>query len=471
MIRIDILPDDVLLEIFDFYIDVIPSYGRTQEMELWQSLVHVCRRWRSLVFGSPRRLNLRLFCTGRTPARDTLDVWPAFPLLIWGNVTSSSDADDIIVALGQNNRVCQVFLSGIADPQWEKVLGAMQVPFPELTDLRLTSLYHETPSVVPDSFLGGSAPRLQHFDLNGIPFPGLPKLLLSATHLVYLSLIRIPHSGYISPDAMAALLSVLSSLEKLFLQFQYSQSRPDLESRHPPPPKRSVIPALKCFVFKGVIEYLEDLVTSIDAPQLHDFYINFYNQVGFDGPRLAQFISRTPTFGAHNEAHMTFGDTIVSIELKYRAPDRSPLLIRAPCGVPVWQLSSVAQICDSCLPFLSRVEDLYIKEYLYSQLFWNYDAIENTLWLELLLRFHAVKNLYLSEDFAPVIATFLREIVGTEVFPSLQKILVEELEPSGPLEVFQENIGQFIAARELSGHSITISVRRRPWYERERCSW
>ena len=134
MIRIDILPDDVLLEIFDFYIDVIPSYGRTQEMELWQSLVHVCRRWRSLVFGSPRRLNLRLFCTGRTPARDTLDVWPAFPLLIWGNVTSSSDADDIIVALGQNNRVCQVFLSGIADPQWEKVLGAMQVPFPELTD-------------------------------------------------------------------------------------------------------------------------------------------------------------------------------------------------------------------------------------------------------------------------------------------------------------------------------------------------
>ena len=196
-------------------------------------------------------------------------------------------------------------------------------------------------------------------------------------------------------------------------------------------------------------------MTSIDAPQLHDFYINFYNQVGFDGPRLAQFISRTPTFGAHNEAHMTFGDTIVSIELKYRAPDRSPLLIRAPCGVPVWQLSSVAQICDSCLPFLSRVETLYIWDD--SESNWPNDRIDNTLWLELLLPFRGAKNLCLSVEFAPAIATALQEIVGTEVLPSLQKILVE-LEPSGPFEVFQENIGQFIAARELSGHSITISV-------------
>jgi len=69
---------------------------------------------------------------------------------------------------------------------------------------------------------------------------------------------------------------------------------------------------------------------------------------------------------------------------------------------------------------------------------------------------------------APDIATVLREIVETEVLPSLQKIFVEELKPSVPLGVFQENIGQFIAARELSGHSITISVWNRPWYERKR---
>jgi|SRR6266404_3246367 len=99
-------------------------------------------------------------------------------------------------------------------------------------------------------------------------------------------------------------------------------------------------------------------------------------------------------------------------------------------------------------------EVLYI-EHEYSRLVWKNDAIENTLWLELLLPFPAVKNLYLSKDFAPGIAAALQEIVGTEVLPNLQNISVDELEPWGP---FKENIQQFVAARELSGHSITISV-------------
>jgi hypothetical protein len=78
--------------------------------------------------------------------------------------------------------------------------------------------------------------------------------------------------------------------------------------------------------------------------------------------------------------------------------------------------------------------------------------------LDLLLPFTAVKNLYLSKEFAPGIAAALQELVGgriTEVLPSLQNIFVEGLEPSGP---FQENIGQFVAARQLSGHPIAISV-------------
>ncbi len=293
MIRIDVLLDDTLLEIFDFYVDIGLSLGYKRGIEAWQSLVHVCRRWRNVVFGSPHRLNLRLLCTPKTRARDTLDVWPALPLLIRGFMSLSSGADDIIVALGQTNRVCQVHLWALKDRPLDKVLAAMQVPFPQLTRLHITS-NSEAPPVVPDSFLGGSAPHLRFFELDGIPFPGLPKLHLSAIHLAHLGLFNIPHSGYISPEAMAALLSVLSSPESLILRFQSPQSRPDWESRRPPPPKRSVIPALNQFTFKGVIEYLEDLVTYIDAPQLDGFRIAFFNQIDFDGPRLAQFISRTP---------------------------------------------------------------------------------------------------------------------------------------------------------------------------------
>jgi len=365
-------------------------------------------------------------------------------------MSSSPGADDIIVALGQSNRICEVELWGLEDRQLDKVLPAMQVPFPQLTELELFS-NGETPPVVPDSFLGGSAPHLRIFQLDGIPFPGLPKLLLSATHLVTLDLSNIPHSGYISPEVMAALLSMLSSLESLYLRFQTPQSRPDWESRRPPLPKRSVIPALTYFSFKGVIEYLEDLVTYIDAPQLDYFRITFFNQIDFDGRRLAQFIRHTPAL-RDDEARVEFNDSTASVRLHSRSFRDSAIEI--PCREPDWQLSSVAQVCNSCLPPLSMIEVLHI-EHEYSDLVWKDDAIENTLWLELLLPFPALKNLYLSKDFAPGIAAALQETVGTELFPNLQNIFVKGLEPLGP---FQESIGQFVAARELSGHPIAISV-------------
>src|SRR6266852_9658949 len=104
MKRIDVLPDEVLLEIFDFYMVTKRSSGGTGKtvVEAWQSLAHVCRRWRSLVFRSPRRLNLQLYCTPKTPAKDTLDLWPALPLIVWGMMTLSSGTDNITVALGQS---------------------------------------------------------------------------------------------------------------------------------------------------------------------------------------------------------------------------------------------------------------------------------------------------------------------------------------------------------------------------------
>jgi hypothetical protein len=273
-------------------------------MEAWKPLVHVCQRWRSLVFRSPRRLNLQLCCRPWTPARDTLDVWPALPLIVSGSMLSGMDS--IIAALEQSNRVCQVDLYNIMGWQLGKVLAAMQVPFPELTDLRLHSLV-PTP-VIPDSFLDRSAPRLRTFTLSGcygIPFPGLPKLLSSANHLVDLTLSNIPHSGYISPETMVTCLSVLSSLETLCLEFESPQSRPDWETRSLPPPERAILPALYEFRFKGVTKYLENLVTFIDAPQLNGLNITFFHQFDFDTPRLAQFFNRTPTL-RHAIKHMWY---------------------------------------------------------------------------------------------------------------------------------------------------------------------
>jgi hypothetical protein len=84
MISINMLPDDDPLAIFDFFADEDQITKKKKEIEAWQSLVHVCQRWRCVVFGSSRRLKLQLVCTARTPARDTLDVWLAsFHLVPW----------------------------------------------------------------------------------------------------------------------------------------------------------------------------------------------------------------------------------------------------------------------------------------------------------------------------------------------------------------------------------------------------
>ena len=191
MIRIDVLPDDVLLEIFDFYVKEHLSHFMKTTIEAWQTLVHVCRRWRSIAFGSPHRLNLRLFCTPKTHSRDTLDVWLAFPLIIYGILLLYPSVNSIIVALGQSNHVCEVELPGISWRQLEKVLALMQVPFPELTNLLLvsSSSRYDTLPVIPDSFLGGSTPRLRVLEFWGIPFPGLPNcfcLLLTLSNLAFL---------------------------------------------------------------------------------------------------------------------------------------------------------------------------------------------------------------------------------------------------------------------------------------------
>ena len=442
------LSDDALLAIFDF---VVARKLVKKEIEPWQTLVHVCQRWRSVVFGSPRRLNLQLVCTAKTPARDTLDVWPTLPLIIQNRDGLTEGVNNIVAALERRDPVVKIELTHVNSSSLEKVLAAMQVPFPELTDLRLWS-DDETVPALPNSFLGGSAPRLVYLLLYGIPFPGLPNLLMSATHLVKL-ILTIPHSGSISPEVIVTALSTLTSLESLRLQFQSPLSHPDLESRRPPPKTRTLLPILSHFSFKGVYEYLDDLVARIVAPQLIEMSITFFNDIIFDTPHFIQFISRTPTLKTLKSAYVTFEDGAAKIY--FQTPEYNSLEVKILCKQLDWQASSLAQVCDSCLPPLSTLEKLSIHLTPPSNSN-RQDNIGNTLWIEILHPFTAVKSLVLSEEFVPHIVPALKELVGgrtTAVLPALQNISLEA-QPSGPV---QEGIQQFVAMRQVTGHPIEVS--------------
>jgi hypothetical protein len=381
-------------------------------------------------------------------------MWPALPVAIHEarDGACQTGMDNIIAVLERNERVDQIILI-LSSTFLEEALPAMLVPFPELTDMRFDS-EDETMPVLPDSFLGRSVPRLQSLSLNRIPFPGLPNLLVSATHLVDLALERVPHSGYIPPEAFVSALSTLTSLETLHLQFQ-SLSHSDQAGRWPHPFTRSALPALTSFEFNGANEYLEDFVSRVDAPRLDILNITF-NQIAFGTPQLVQFIRRTPRLKELEQAHVFFERVFfehgtVKVKLSSKARGHGELSVGISIGELDWQPSSLVQVCTLCLPPLSALEDLYIESS--SEAPYWLDDIEDTRWLEVLHPFTAVENLYLTREFARRIVPAFQELVGdrtTEVLPSLQNIIFEGPLPS---ESVQEAIGQFITARYVSAVS------------------
>ena len=451
---ISVLPDEILLGIFDFCAS--EHQVEKGDIEAWQLLVHVCRRWRRIVFGSPCRLNLRLVGTSKTPVRDTLDVWPTLPLLIDDNGRLAEGLDNIIAMLEHRNRVSQIKLRFRSSLLLEKIMAAMQLPFPELTHLVLSS-YSETVLVIPDSFLATSAPRLRHLSLKHFLFPALPNLLLSAAHLVDLHLRNIPRSAYIPPETVATLIPTLTSLESLSLEFKSAQSRPDRASRRPPPPARSVLFVLTSFSFQGAKEYIDDLVACIDAPRLNSLFITFFKEFEINTPQLIQFICRTPGLKALKEAHLAFNYQATWV---YLSSGCRALCVKNFCRTLCEQLSSLEEICTSTLPPLSTFENLYISDvphWQLDQLDYMESDTEELLWLELLSKFTEVKSLYLSEEMAQRVLPALPEFGGetTEVLPTLENIFLEELQPSEPV---QECIEDFVAERQVTSHPVAVSL-------------
>jgi hypothetical protein len=385
-------------------------------------------------------------------------IWPALPIIIRNEVTRPIPEDfDFDTAIVHHNRVCEVDLVDLSISQLQRL--AMQEQFPALIHLKL-KLKNGPPLALPDGFLGGSAPHLRSLTLHSIPLPALPKLLLSATHLVYLDLRDIPRSGYFSPEAIVTGLAVMASLKSLTIEFEYPLLVP-LESRHPPPPTPAVLPALTRFGFHGPSEYLEKLVARIDAPLLDSIRIAFFYPLTIDTgmPQLAQFIRRMIWPEALNEAHVVFDYSDVEFESlppTRTFEERSGL--RVSCTQLDWQRSPLAQVFTSLFPSVYMVEHFYIYGSPIEQSsIWG-GAVNDIQWLEIFHPFTAMKNLYISKKCAPRIAPLLQELAGdrvTEVLPTLQNIFVEELQSSGPIP---EAFGKFVAARCLFDHPIAVSL-------------
>jgi hypothetical protein len=441
---IEKLPDEVLLEIFDVYLNNGTLHGRPI-VDKWHTLVHVCRRWRNVVFASPCRLDLRLLCRNDRPVRAMLDIWPALPIDIEGVWERWETVDNIVAALERPDRVRSINLDYVPDPQGERLLTAMQVRSPELTELRFWS-WGRWERVLPDSFLGGSAPRLRTLWLMGVPFPAAPNLLLSASDLVDLRLDDIPHSGYIPPASMVACLSSLNKLELLSLRFASPQSRPDRPS--PPPQSRVVLPALIRFVFKGRSEYSEDLVTRIDTPALNRLDMTFFLNPIIDVRHLKQFTDRAKGLKPSEVAELQISSWTVRLDLQ----QPHGLSLGVSCVGSDRLLSSLALLCSQVSHLFSLVERLDLVPMIPPM-----ESVgASAQFLEISRPFTATRSLYVHKDLVPLVATALQELIGdraTEVLPNLRDLFLGGPATSGSI---QQVMQPFVDARRLSGQPVAV---------------
>ena len=370
-----------------------------------------------------------------------------------------NDEENVITALGSKylDRVYVVRLD-MTGSQLRKIAKVMQEPCSVLKCLQMTSEDRNAPEL-PAKFLGGSAPSLREVSLYGIPYPTLPSLLWSAIDLVELDLRKIPPTGYISPEAMVVGLAALPRLESFILGFQ---PQPHLHRLGLLPPSVTpspghvfqVLPSLTYFEFNGASEYLEDLVSRIDGPQLIHILIAYLNQlIDFQAAQLSQFVDRSvgPELTQFKHAYITFSSDKVTFNMCRRANypfwDSRSARIDILCEGMAWQVSHMAQVLRGFDATLSNVVHLQLKTEPEGLQLMDTDDVE---WL-LLRRFSAVRTLHVCQELAGHIALALEDITGdmvAKVLPHLDLICLAG-RPA-------PNIEKFVGARLLSRYPVTV---------------
>ena len=444
----EILPDDILLNIFRQYMDATPR--------LWPILTHVCRRWRQVILRSPLGLQLRLYCTYRTPASKTLDSWPPLPLVVIDGGHSMlkppapRDNDNIICALKHSDRVKSISLT--LTNSLLKKLSTISESFSELEELVLLSK-DKLQLTLPGSFRWGERVRTLH--VTRIAISSLAPILSSSTDLVDLQLHEIPMAGYFSPQEFANVLSGASRLRLLSLHFLSFPPRRNYVSLPPPGSHRIVLPALTSFKYRGTSKYLDNFVARIDAPRLRYIDITFYGQPTMDASQFGKFIERIGINTALREADIRASAHVVCISLNDSSAS-TRLRLQIPCRQLDWQLSSMAQACEQFSSVVFGIRHLVFITNDWSS---GQENVNDEQWLQLVRSFSSSRILSIAGELATDLLCALRlanwgYTTDSAVLPALRTISI--LKPM-PLDCpFWDAAQSLISLRRSSNFPIEV---------------
>lgn len=456
-ITIEMLSEDILLEIFDFYRLNAVKQSRGSPWK-WHRLAHVCRKWRHVISMSPRRLDLQILCTSGASIERILDSWPTLPLIVRfkGHRESHSLPNNVAAALRHPDRLCELDLD-VTGPIARLIVDeSMQKPFQALKCIGITVNDASRPSLlVRGAFLGGSVQHLRELKLDGvaIPFPEIRQVLLSTNNLIDLHLSNIPNDIYFSPEDLVTALSTLVQLESLTIGFHSPASSPP-SSTTPRPAQCITIPSLTFLDFHGTSEYLEEFVERTGLPSLCKITIKLFNQIFFELPRFCQFIPHLKMLGSPTEVYVTHAADLVSVSLFQGGKFWSEkCVLGTSCRRLDWQLSFVTQISTQLSSLLSSVRSISIKEDL--ALPSGEEDVDSTQWLELFRPFtHVTQVLIFGRQLIPGIVQALVMDTDTEVLPELTSLHLNGYRDSSSVAKAAK---QFVATRSLSGRTVFLS--------------
>ncbi len=231
-----------------------------------------------------------------------------------------------------------------------------------------------------------------------------------------------------------------------------------------------ILPALTSFRFTGASEYLEDLISWIEGPQLNEISIDYFDQlVGFQADQLSKFIHRSvdPKLTPFRHAGVNFcggwqggwADFIVYRQEDHPSSDWRPARTSIITCRASWNFSHIAQVLSQFSTAFSNVVHLKLNAQPNKDR--QLEGTDDIEWLHLLHQFSAMQTLHVSQELVGHIALALEDIT-TEmvdgVLPSLDLIYLAG-QPASSIE-------KFIAARLLSGCLVTVTDTETGFVER-----
>jgi hypothetical protein len=275
----------------------------------------------------------------------------------------------------------------------------------------------------------------------------LPRVLLSAHVLLSLRLDNIPNSGYISPEFFTTGLSVTTWLKFLRIFFPFPMSRSNQRSTTSSP-SYAVLPALTDFQVRGDVDYLEDLITRIDAPPLERFAVTLFKQSSFNIPQLSQFISRAKPLRSPHQTSIKLSEAEITVTHDSRHSPPSPSSGNFELHVSYddvdLQMPTLVHISRQLSALFASSERLDVADFVPWR---DRSEADPVHWLEFFRLFPGVKRLEVSSAVASIVASTFEQITERSL-PSLR-----ELHMGGSRDSTSHSIERFAAARE---HPVSV---------------